>query len=88
MRLEWLNNDFFCVDGKYPFHNINEVRTFTVREIDCDRQVESYIVMTYKNGNTCNLCKFDSLIDANKELYEFLKSRGIVAKDDEKILVD
>lgn len=93
MKLEWLNNDFFCVDGTFPFYNVNLIKWFTIREEESNvwgypTKNEYRVVAKNTNGNDYNICKYESRTAANTELKEFLKSRGIAVKDDEKILVD
>ncbi len=91
MKLEWINNDFFCVNGTYPFYNANLIKWFTIREEEIDawtNKKEYRVVAIDAKGNEYKLCKYESRTAANQELKEFLKIRGIAVKDDEKILVD
>lgn len=93
MKLEWLNNDFFCVDGTPPFYNVNSIKWFTIREEEINSwgyptKKEYLVAVMDTNGNNYNICRYESRIDANRELKEFLQSRKNRPKDDEKILVD
>ena len=91
MKLEWINNDFFCVNGTYPFYNVNLIKWFTIREEEVDawaNKKEYRVVAIDTKGNDYKLSKYESRTAASQELKEFLKSRGIAVKDDEKILVD
>lgn len=91
MKLEWINNDFFCVNGTYPFYNVNLFKWFSIRKEEIDvwaNKIVYRVVAIDTNGNDYNICEYESRTAANQELKEFLKTRGIVAKDDEKILVD
>ena len=90
MKFEWIDKDFFCVNGKYPYYNINMVKKFTVREeeIDIFGHKEFKIVLFDRDNNKISLYTCNNREEANNELKNFLKSRGIAVKDDEKILVD
>lgn len=93
MKLEWVDDDFFCVDGTSPFYNINVIRQFVIREDEVTEwgfptKHEYRVAAMDTNGKDYNICKYESRTAANRELKEFLQSRRNKPKDDGKILVD
>lgn len=88
MKLEWLNSDFFCYDGKQPYYNLNYIRWITVHRAETAIGNEYNIVLYSDTGTTYNMGKYPYREDAQKEIKEFLKNRPNMTKDNEKILVD
>lgn len=79
MVLEWLNNDFFMVNGKPPCYNVNKIERFVLVD-------DTY----YEYGNpfpnrVCRIniltsaltpiATFDKRDEAEAELLEFMKNR-------------
>lgn len=96
--LTWIDENFFCVDEKPPFYNINAVKWLKVAEHTkytrswnmYDETPETYYCISIIiNKSEMDIDKeYKNKKEAENDLCDFIKSRPKSVEDKKNILID
>lgn len=95
--INWINKQFFWVNEKPPFYNIDAFRFFNVQEYEFTDFSDEYGHIVYTKfkivghlnaGGEIMLQTYDKKNEAFKDLLDFMKNFPVNNKNEDNILID